>query len=85
MSHVPLNRHQEACQHLEAVLDTFRQEAHNSQADHMLFNKLRQYYDYFERVWMDGRFNTTEWNFFDMADNTTTNAAESTNWRFQVW
>ena len=31
---------------------------------------------------MQGRFPPEEWNYFDSLTNTTTNAAESTNWRF---
>jgi hypothetical protein len=28
-----------------------------------------------------GQYDPEEWNYFDALDNTTTNAAESTNWR----
>ena len=30
---------------------------------------------------MRGHYQPEEWNYFDALDNTTTNAAESTNWR----
>ena len=33
---------------------------------------------------MEGHFHPREWNFFESDDLTTSNAAESTNWRFTV-
>ena len=84
MSHIPLERHGEALDHLESILNTFREMSNNSLQDHLLYNKIRQYFDYFLHVWMNGRFHLTEWNFHGINDNTTTNAAKSTNWRFQV-
>ena len=32
-------------------------------------------------TWMTGHYQPEEWNYFDALNNTTTNAAESTNWR----
>ena len=32
-------------------------------------------------TWMNGRFAPTDWNYYESLDHTTTNAAESTNWR----
>ena len=84
MSHVPLERHQEAIAHLETLMDSFRIHVNDSPEANHLYRKVRDYFDYFMTVWMNGRFHVTEWNFFEINDNTTTNAAESTNWRFQV-
>ena len=38
-------------------------------------------YSYFMDTWVRGHYQPEEWNYFDALDNTTTNAAESTNWR----
>ena len=32
-------------------------------------------------TWMNGRFSPSDWNYYESLDHTTTNAAESTNWR----
>ena len=84
MSHVPLVRHPEALRHLQDQLHWFQDNADQSPEDNLLYRKLRQYFDYFLAVWMEGRYHPSEWNYFDNDNNTTTNAAESTNWRFQV-
>ena len=42
------------------------------------------YSRYFIRTWVEGSFPVREWNFFENDDLTTSNAAESTNWRFTV-
>ena len=84
MSHVPLGRHPEALRHLQAQLQWFQDAADQSPEDHLLYRMLQQYYDYFNAVWMEGRYHPSEWNYFERDNNTTTNAAESTNWRFQV-
>ena len=39
------------------------------------------FFSYFLSTWMQGRFDPEEWNYFDTLGHTTTNAAESTNWR----
>ena len=39
---------------------------------------------YFISTWIEGNYRPEEWNFFDEDDLTTSNAAESTNWRFTV-
>ena len=41
-------------------------------------------YRYFTSTWLEGNYPAEEWNFFDCDDLTTSNAAESTNWRFTV-
>ena len=42
---------------------------------------VSEYLEYFLDTWMYGRFAPEDWNYFDALDHTTTNAAESTNWR----
>ena len=42
---------------------------------------LTMIFRYFQSTWIHGRFPPEDWNYFDALDNTTTNAAESTNWR----
>ena len=39
------------------------------------------FFSYFLSTWMQGRFDPEEWNYFNTLGHTTTNAAESTNWR----
>ena len=41
-------------------------------------------FSYFISTWMEGSYPPSTWNFFDEDDLTTSNAAESTNWRFTV-
>ena len=47
----------------------------------MLVQSLHQYWD---RNWLNGPHGRLAWNFYDNPTLTTSNAAESTNWRITM-
>ena len=49
-----------------------------------LYEQAQALYDYFISTWMEGIYHPRVWNFYDQDDHTTSNAGESTNWRFTV-
>ena len=81
MSHVPLDRHDEAIRELRVDIHWFEEESNISPRSRRLFEKIGEFFQYFQDTWMNGRFPPEEWNYFEALENTTTNAAESTNWR----
>ena len=81
MSHVPLERHDEAIRELRVDIAWFEEESNMSPRSRRLFEKVEEFFQYFMDTWINGRFPVEDWNYFDALDHTTTNAAESTNWR----
>ena len=81
MSHVPLHRHDEAVRELRCELFYFEEMSTQSPRSRRLFEMIEEFFQYFLNTWMNGHFPPEEWNYFDSLENTTTNAAESTNWR----
>ena len=84
LPHVPLADLYLALDVIRNSLHDFEVVANQSPEDNHLFENLRNYHSYFNRTWVNGSYSPSEWNYFEKDDITTSNAAESTNWRFTV-
>ena len=64
----------------------FEEASHDSPSVDHLYRKIVELHSYFLRTWINGHYAREEWNYFTngLGDTSTTNAAESTNWRFTV-
>ena len=84
MAHLPLADHEEGLQVLRDDLQGFEDDSVQSPRAMRLFEQAQALHNYFISTWMEGSYDPRTWNFFDQDDLTTSNAAESTNWRFTV-
>ena len=69
---------------IQNSLNDFEAASHQSPEENHLYLNLRNYNTYFNRTWINGSYPPASWNYYDMDDHTTSNVAESTNWRFTV-